>query len=125
MNLLILAGLAAFIYMMVQFGRQESVQEYYEETINDVDARFEWAKTRSFYPFGMEAQLDNSWEWLEKAKELWSQRKWHDAYRAAKQSQAHMNQAQEIFSNAIKARQEDEKRAAARKEAEAGDAETA
>jgi hypothetical protein len=44
-------------YFIIQYARQEHVQEEYEEAIIDVEGRLEWACTRTSFPFGMNAQL--------------------------------------------------------------------
>lgn len=92
-------------YLFIQFAKQEHVQEDYEDAIGDVEGLLEWARTRTFFPFGMAAQLEVSYELLGKAKSLWKKNKWHEAYRVSLQSQKAMNKAQSIYISAIKARQ--------------------
>lgn len=96
---------ALLVYLLVQFARQEEIQDGYEEAIIDIEARLEWARTRSCFPFGMETQMEISRELLGKAKNLWNQNRWHHAYRTALQSQKAMNEAQSIYSSMIAARQ--------------------
>jgi len=91
-------------YFIIQFARQEHVQEEYEEAIIDIEGRLEWACTRTSFPFGMKAQLEVSNELLGKSKNLWKENKWHQAYRVALESQKAMNKAQIIYCSAIKAR---------------------
>lgn len=105
MNTVLAIGFFVIIYyVIIQFARQEHIQEYYEDAIIDVEGRLEWARTRSSFPFGMKAQLEVSYELLGEAKSLWKGKKWHQAYRVALQSQEAMNKAQSIYSSAIKAR---------------------
>lgn len=106
MNTVLAIGfLGVIFYFLIQFARQEHVQEDYEDTVADVEARLEWARTRTSFPFGMKAQLEVSCELLGKAKGFWKENKWHQAYRVALQSQEAMNKAQSIYSTAIKAPQ--------------------
>lgn len=119
-SILAIALIAAFIAFCVHYGRKEAVDEQYEDIMIDLNGRFDWAKSRKGpLPFGMDAQLQNSWDLMHEAQELWKKHKWHDAYRRAKKAQDHMNQAQTIYSDAIQARQADEKRKAAQAEATA------
>ena len=107
MNTLLAFGfLVIFCYFLIQFGRQEYVQEIYEDTIFDVEGRLEWAYTRTSFPFGMKAQLEVSYELLSRAKSLWKENRCHQAYRVALQAQKAMNNAQCIYSSAIKVRQQ-------------------
>lgn len=95
---------AIIFYYLIQFARQENIQEYYEDAIIDVEGRLDWARTRTFFPFGMKAQMQVSSELLGKAKSLWKGNKWQQAYRVASQAQEAMNKAQNIYSSAIKDR---------------------
>lgn len=92
------------VYLLVQFARQEEIQDEYEDTILDIEARLEWARTRSRFPFGMQAQMEISRELLAKAKNLWNQNRWRQAYQTALQSQDAMNRAQRLYSSAIAVR---------------------
>lgn len=94
----------SIFYLFLQFARQEQVQEAYEDAILDVEGRLEWAQTRSFHPFGMKAQLEMSCELLGRAKGLWKENQWHQAYRVALQAQRAMNKAQKIYCLVIKTR---------------------
>lgn len=94
-----------FFYLSIQFARQEHIQEYYEEAIFDVEGRLEWARSRSSFPFGMRAQLDVSCKLLGKAKNLWKENKWQQAYKVALQSQEAMNKAQRIYRSVVIAHQ--------------------
>lgn len=98
--------LVALFYTFIRFARQENIQEFYEEVVLDVEGRLEWAKTRRFFPFGMQAQLEVSHKLLYDAKNLWQQNKWDQAYHAAIQSQEAMNRAQRIYSTVLMARQQ-------------------
>lgn len=103
MNTILVVGfIVLFFNILVQFARQEHVQDYYDEAIGDVEGRLEWARTRTSFPFGMKAQLEVSYELLGKAKSLWKESEWHKAYRVALQSQEAMNKAQKIYCSAIK-----------------------
>ena len=105
MNTVLGIGLViTLFYLIIQFARQEYVQDEYEEAIFDVEGRLEWACTRTFFPFGMKAQIEVSNELLGESKSLWRENKWHRAYRVALESQKAMNQAQRIYGWAIKTR---------------------
>lgn len=107
MNTVLAIGFFAMIfYYIIQFARQEHVEEYYEDTITDIEGRLDWARTRSFFPFGMKSQIEVSYELLGEAKSLWKGKKWHQAYQVARQSQEAMNNAQRIYCSAIKSRQQ-------------------
>ena len=95
---------ALLIYLLVQFARQEEIQDDYKDAILDVEARLEWARTRRSFPFGMKTQIEVAGELLVRAKNLWSQNRWHQAYRTARQSQEAINRAQSIYSAMITAR---------------------
>lgn len=92
------------IYLFVQFARQEEVQDDFEDAILDVEARLEWARTRNSFPFGMQAQMEISGELLGKAKNLWNQHRWRQAYQTALRSQDAIDKAQQIYSSMIAAR---------------------
>ncbi|MGW8195370.1 MAG: hypothetical protein ACWGOX_14020 [Desulforhopalus sp.] len=104
-TVLALGMLATLFCLFVQFARQEYVQDDYEEAIVDIEGRLEWARTRKSHPFGMKAQLEVSCELLHKAKSLWQENKWQQAYHVALQSQGAMNRAQRIYSSVLKTRQ--------------------
>lgn len=91
----------AFFYCLVQFARQEYIQEEYEEAVFDVESRLEWAKTRQSFPFGMKAQLDICSRLLGRAKRLWKENQWQQAYQVARQSQEAMNRAQSIYVSVV------------------------
>ena len=67
-------------YLLIQFARQEHVQEEYDDAIMDVERGLVWARSRASFPFGMKAQLEMSCELLVKAKSLWKENKWQQAY---------------------------------------------
>ena len=87
-------------YLLIQFVRQEAVEEFYEEAILDIEGRLDWARTRSSCPFGMKAQIDVSNKLLHQAKNLWRGNKYHQAYRVARQSQKAIDKAQSIYISA-------------------------
>lgn len=91
--------LGVTFYFLIQFARQEYIQEDYEDTIFEVEGRLEWARSRTLFPFGMKAQLEVSCELLGKAKTLWNEDKWQQAYQVALQSQEAMDKAQRIYSS--------------------------
>ncbi len=95
---------ALLVYLFVQFARQEEIQGDFEDAILDVEARLEWARTRSSFPFGMKAQMEISGELLSKAKNLWDQHRWRQAYQTALRSQDAIDRAQRIYSSMIAAR---------------------
>ena len=107
MSILFAIGLIATItYFLIQFVRQEAVEEFYQEAILDIEGRLDWARTRPSYPFGMKAQIDISNKLLHQAKNLWRGNKYHQAYRVAHQSQVAIDKAQSIYISAtIKRRQ--------------------
>ena len=94
--------LAVILYLLIQFGRQEYAQEYYDETIVDVEGRLDWARTRSIFPFGMRAQIDVCSQRLGEAKRYWAADRWHQACHSAFLSQEAIDKAQRIYSSAIK-----------------------
>lgn len=98
--------LAVVVYYLIDFARQEQIQEYYEDVLLDVEGRLDWARSRPFTPFGMKAQLEVSSELLGEARELWKGHEWHQAYRVARQAQEAMNRAQAIYCRAIRAHQD-------------------
>lgn len=97
----VLAFIFLFIifYLFIQFGREEEIQDVYNDIISDVEGRLEWARTRNSFPFGMKAQLEVSCRYLRRAKSLWKKNKWHQAYRVVLQAQKAMNRAQNIYSS--------------------------
>ena len=98
-------GIGFFItlfYLIIQFARQEHVQDEYDETIIDVEGRLEWACTRTFFPFGMKAQLEVSGELLGKSKSLWKENKWHQAYRVALERNEHHTAERQDENHCIK-----------------------
>ncbi|WP_019614228.1 hypothetical protein [Psychromonas ossibalaenae] len=107
MSILFTIGFIVTItYYLIQFVRQEAVEEFYQEAIIDIEGRLDWAHTRSSYPFGMKAQIDTSHKLLHQAKSLWRGNKYHQAYRVARQSQEAIDKAQNIYiSAAVKRRQ--------------------
>lgn len=107
MNTFLAIGfLVAIFYLLIQFARQEHVQDDYEDAIIDIEGRLEWAYSRTSFPFGMKAQLEVSCKLLDKAKSLWQENKWHQAHRVARRSQEAMNKAQSIYSSSLKNRQQ-------------------
>ena len=102
MSILFAIGLIVTIsYLLIQFVRQEAVEEFYQEAIIDIEGRLDWARTRSSYPFGMKAQMDVSNKLLHQAKNLWRGNKYHQAYRVARQSKEAIDKAQSIYISAI------------------------
>ena len=89
------------IYLLVQFGRQEEIRDDYEDAILDIEARLDWARTRSRFPFGMETQMKISSDLLGRAKNLWIQNRWRQAYQAALQSRDAIDRAQRLYSSAL------------------------
>ncbi len=96
---------SVIIYLLIQFARQEIVQDNYDDAIVDIEGRLDWARTCSFFPFGMKSQIEVATELLEKAKCLWVENKWHQAYVIACRSQEALNKAQSIYSSGIKINQ--------------------
>ena len=86
-----------FVYLLIQFARQEEIQDHFEDTIIDIEGRLGWAKSRRSLPFGMQAQIEQSGELLGEAKWLWSKNRWHSAYRTALQSQEALDRAQRLY----------------------------
>jgi len=99
-TLLAIVFLAGIFHLFIQFARQESVEDEYEDAIIDVEGRLEWGSTRRHFPFGMKAQLEVSRELLDNAKALWGRNQWRRAYLVALESQEAMNRAQNIYSSA-------------------------
>ena len=93
--------IALLLNLMTRYARQEYFEDDYEDAIIDVESRLEWAFTRRYYPFGMKAQLDVSKNHLQKAKNLWENNMWNQAYRKALESQEAMNRAQNLYSSAL------------------------
>lgn len=100
-TVLTLGFIIGLFCILLQFARQEYIQEFYEETIQDIEGKLEWARSRRTFPFGMRAQMEVSSKHLGNAKTLWKEHKWDRAYQAALQSQAAMNRAQRIYSSVI------------------------
>lgn len=96
-----IAFISTLIYQLIQFARQEYFQDEYEATVDDIEGRMDWARSRSTFPFGMKAQLEVSSQLLGEAKNLWSADKWPQALSAAMQSQEAMDRAQSIYSITI------------------------
>lgn len=69
----------------------------YEDIIIDVEGRLEWARALRSFPFGMKSQLDVCRERLDKAKNLWRDNRWYQAYEFARKSQEAMNIAQDLY----------------------------
>lgn len=98
MNTVLAVGFFTVIfYYLIQFARQEEIEDYYEEAIIDVEGRLDWAHTRTTFPFGMKAQLQVAGELLGTAKQLWQNRQWQKAYLVALKSQEAMDRAQQIY----------------------------
>lgn len=89
------------VYLLIQFARQEEIQDYYEDVIIDIEGRLEWARSRSSYPYGMKAQIEVSGELLVKAKSLWSENRWQLAYLTALQSQEALDRGQRLYRSMI------------------------
>jgi hypothetical protein len=56
-NVLVIGFLVVIFYYLIQFARQEHVQDDFEDAIVDVEGRLEWARTRTFFPFGIKLSL--------------------------------------------------------------------
>lgn len=98
MNTILAVGfLLMMLYLLVQFARQEYVQDVYEDAIIDIEGRLDWARSRTFFPFGMQSQIEVSRSLLKRAQNLWEENKWHQAYQVALQSQEAINKAQNIY----------------------------
>lgn len=69
----------------------------YEDIIIDVEGRLEWARALRSFTFGMKSQLDVCRERLDKAKNLWRDNRWYQAYEFARKSQEAMNNAQDLY----------------------------
>lgn len=93
--------LVFILYLFVQFARQECIQDDYLEVVDDVESRYEWARTRTLFPFGMRAQLERSQELLWLAKSLWQKGRWQQAHCVVRQSQDAMNKAQRIYCSVV------------------------
>ena len=104
-TVLAIGFLFGVIHLFIQFGRHECVCEEFEETVLDVESRLQWARERPRFPFGMKAQMEVSGELLGRAKNLWQNHKWHQAYRVAMQSQKAIDKAQSIYSSVIRSPQ--------------------
>lgn len=100
-NVLAILFFVTVIYVFILFARQEHIEEYYEDAIIDIEGRLEWANTRKSFPFGMRSQLEVSRELLGKAKKLWQENKWHQAYRVALEAQKAINKAQSLYSSSL------------------------
>lgn len=105
-TVLVIGFILFFLYVLIQFARQEHIQDDYEEAILDIEGRLDWARSRSTHPFGMRAQMEVCCDLLDTAKSLWKANKWQQAYHVCLQSQEAMNRAQSIYSSAIRARRE-------------------
>ncbi len=102
MNTFLVIGIFISLFcILIQFARQEHIQEDYEEAVIDIEGRLDWAHSRTSFPFGMKAQLEVSYELLGKAKTHWKENKWNQAYQFALQSQEAMNKAQKIYVSAL------------------------
>ena len=100
-SMLTVGFMVVIYYYLIQFARQEEIEEYYEEAIIDIEGRLDWAHTRTTFPFGMKAQLQVAGELLGKAKRLWQDKQWQKAYQVALQSQEAMDRAQRIYVTGI------------------------
>ena len=101
----VILGLCLFsvvVYLLIIFARQEYVRDDFEDAIVDIEGRLDWARTRSIFPLGMKSQMDVASKLLKKAKHLWGDNKWHQAYDIACQSQEALNRAQSIYTSGIK-----------------------
>ncbi len=101
MSLLFVIGFIITItYPLVQFGRQEAVEESYQAAIIDIEGRLDWARTRSTYPLGMQAKVAVANQLLQQAKKLWRGNQYQQAYRVARLSQEAIDKAQIIYISA-------------------------
>ena len=85
--------------LFMQFARQETVEDYFEEIVLDVEGRLEWARALRKPPFGMRSQLDVCRERLARAKNLWGNNRWHQACEVARKFQEAMNRAQDLYTS--------------------------
>lgn len=98
MNTVLAIVIFSYIYYhLILFARQEHIEDEYIETISDVEGRLDWAHSRSYFPFGMRAQMEVSQEMLGKARNLWEQKKFQKAYHVALQSQEAIDRAQQLY----------------------------
>lgn len=98
MSVILAVAFAVMILcLIIQFARQEYIEEYYEEIIIDVEGRLEWARALRSFPFGMKSQLDVCRHLLDKSKNLWQDNRWFQAYEVARKSQEAMNNAQDLY----------------------------
>lgn len=89
-------------YFIFKFAQQENVEEYYQQTILDIEALQDWAASRTTYPFGMKAQIEISNDLLHQAKILQGESEYQHAYQVARQSWSAINKAQKIYILAAK-----------------------
>lgn len=92
---------AMLVYLLIQFARQEEIQDIYEDIIIDIEGRLDWARTRSALPFGMQNQIERSGRLLGKAKWHWSNHRWQSAYRTALQAQEALDKAQRLYRSMV------------------------
>lgn len=104
-SVLVLFIIAAMLYVFWKFGYRDERAEPYEEAVNDVESRLDWARSRPTpLPAGMETHLQEAETLVAEAKKLWNGMKWDRALRTAWKARKAMNQAQGIFSADYKAR---------------------
>ena len=96
----IFALIVTMIFFIIKFAQQESVEEYYQQTILDIESLQDWAYTRSIHPFGMDAQIELSDYLLLQAKDLQKENHYKHAYSVARESWKAIDKAQRIYINA-------------------------
>ena len=96
--------IATIIYFLANFARQEAVEVSYNEAINDIEGRLDWARSRTTYPFGMSSNIVISTKLLQQAKSLWHGNKYHQAYQVACQSQQALDKAQCLYISSLTVR---------------------
>ena len=103
MNVVIIFTLIITIfYMIFKFAQQESVEEYYQQTILDIEALLDWSRSRTIHPFGMDTQIKLSDYLLHQAKDLRGESEYQRAYQVALESMKAIDKAQRIYISASK-----------------------
>ncbi|MCP4326336.1 MAG: hypothetical protein GY951_10860 [Psychromonas sp.] len=98
MNSLFVIGLiVTIIYFLVQFAKQEAIEEFYDAIIIDVEGRLNWAASRTTLPFGMLENINTASKQLALSKYLWGEHKYHQAYQIACESQQAIENAQILY----------------------------
>ncbi|PKF61038.1 hypothetical protein CW745_12050 [Psychromonas sp. psych-6C06] len=93
--------IATITYLFIKFAQQEALEPFYQQAVLDIEGRLDWALSRSYYPFGMKAQIEVSDTLLHKAKDLRDHQQLHQAYQVALQSQHAIDNAQNIYIDAL------------------------